>query len=162
VMAYCGYLAWQGRLDWAASIVIAGTGAALGITIAYWVGNILGSPFFNKYGHRFHMGPDRMAQTEKWFEKYGDVTIVFAYYIIGVRHVTGYLSGIIKKPFHRFAVYAYIGAFLWAVVFVSIGKLFGQEWKHFYGLVDRYLFVGSFVLVVSIVIVYLVRKYRSD
>lgn len=24
-------------------------------------------PFFQKYGHRFHMGPEKLAQASRWF-----------------------------------------------------------------------------------------------
>lgn len=132
VMAYCGFLAWQERLDWVACIVIAGIGASLGMSFAYWIGYKLGGPFFNRYGSYIHLKPDKMEETSRWMERYGNFSIVFAYYIPGVRHITGYLSGITKMPFGRFALSAYTGAFIWGTVFVSLGGLLGQEWKHFY------------------------------
>lgn len=162
VMAYCGFLAWKGSLNWAACIVTAGTGAALGITTARWLGMILGTRFFEKYGQRLHIGPERLKRITAWMEKYGSVTLIFAYYIPGVRHFTGYISGITKMPYLKFAVYAYTGAYIWAIIFVSLGRFLGEEWKRFYGVIDNYLLVGSVVIAVSLVTIYLIRKNNNE
>lgn len=161
VMAYCGFLVWQGKLTWITSIIVACTGATLGMYIAYWLGYKLGGPFFYRFGSRVHLGPDKMKKTSHWLEKYGSITIIFAYYIPGVRHFTGYLSGITKMPFGKFALFATTGAFIWGTVFVSLGRLLGQEWKHFYGAVNHYLLMGSVALIAGLLIVYLLRKNRN-
>ena len=99
LMSYTGFLIYQGNLNWLASILIGGTGASIGMTLSYWIGFKLGKPFFEKYGHRFHMGPDKIEKTSHWFTKHGNKLLVFAYFIPGVRHITGYFSGITRLPF---------------------------------------------------------------
>lgn len=94
LMGYAGVLVFQGKLSWIISIVIAGVGSCTGMTISYWIGKKLGTPFFHKHGHRIHLGPDRLEKTAKWFKNYGNKLLLIAYFIPGVRHITGYFSGI--------------------------------------------------------------------
>lgn len=42
LMSYCGFLVYQGKLNWAASILISASGAAIGIIISYLLGLFLG------------------------------------------------------------------------------------------------------------------------
>ena len=131
LMSYTGFLIFKGNLNWLASILIAGTGASIGMTISYWIGFKLGKPFFEKYGHRFHMGPEKIEKTSLWFTKHGNKLLIIAYFIPGVRHITGYFSGITRLPFRTFSLFAYSGAFIWVTVFITIGKLLGPQWEHF-------------------------------
>ena len=101
LMTYCGFLVYQGKMNLAISVIIAALGAIVGITIAYWVGITLGVAFFNKYGHYIHLGTKRMEQSSKWFERYGSNLLIIAYFIPGIRHITGYFSGVSKASFWK-------------------------------------------------------------
>ena len=124
LMGYAGVLVFQGKFSWILSVIISGIGSGQGMTISYWIGYRLGVPFFHKHGHRIHMGPDRLEKMSNWFENYGNRLLLIAYFIPGVRHFTGYFSGITHISFRTFAIYAYIGAFIWTGTFISLGKLF--------------------------------------
>lgn len=160
-MAYCGFLVWQGRLSWGASIGVAGTAASIGMTTAYWIGKTVGAPFFLRYGHHIHLSPTRMKQVSGWLDKHFKVTATFAYYIPGVRHFIGYLSGTSGIPFIKFATYIYIGAFLWAIIFVSLGRLLGHEWKYVDEVFNRYVFIGILIIIVGTILIYLFRNRGS-
>ncbi|MDA8224160.1 MAG: DedA family protein, partial [Desulfitobacterium hafniense] len=133
LMTYCGFLVFQGRLNWGISVIVAALGVIVGITISYFISLTLGTPFFQKYGSYIHLGPDKLEKTSQWFERYGNGLLVIAYFIPGVRHITGYFSGIAKIPFKKFALNAYIGAFIWAGTFISLGKILGSNWEKFHG-----------------------------
>lgn len=162
LMSYCGFLVFEGKLNWFLSIVIAFAGVTLGITMSYFIGKTLGIRFFKKYGRYMHLGPEKLDKTSVWFEQYGNKLLVIAYFIPGVRHITGYFSGITEISFSRFAVNSYIGAFLWTGTFISLGKVLGSNWEKLHTSVKRYLIIGSIILGVAIVIVYVYRKYRSQ
>lgn len=160
LMSYTGFLIYQGNLNWLASILIGGTGASLGMTLSYWIGFKLGKPFFEKYGHRFHMGPDKIEKTSYWFTKHGNKLLFIAYFIPGVRHITGYFSGITRLPFRTFSLFAYSGAFIWVTVFITIGKILGPQWEHFHNSIKKYLLIGSIVAVIIAILFYLFKKYK--
>lgn len=160
LMSYTGFLVFQGRLDWITSIITAGIGSSVGMTIAYWIGFKLGYPFFYKYGYRIHMGPERLEKTSQWFKRYGNKVIFIGYFIPGVRHLTGYFSGINRLPFRSYALYAYLGAFFWVATFISLGKVLGPQWEHFHGLVKKYLIIGMIIAAVALALVYLYRNHK--
>lgn len=160
LMGYAGVLVFQGKLNWIISIIIAGIGSCTGMTISYWIGYKLGTPFFHKYGYRIHLGPDRLERTSKWFENYGNKLLLIAYFIPGVRHITGYFSGVSQIPFRTYILYAYSGAFIWTGTFISLGKLLGPQWEQFHASIKKYFFVGSVIAIAILVIIYLLRKNK--
>lgn len=160
LMGYAGVLVFQGKLSWIICIVVAGVGGCTGMTISYWIGNKLGTPFFHKHGHRIHLGPDKLEKTAKWFEKYGDKLLLIAYFIPGVRHITGYFSGITQIPFRKYILYAYSGAFIWTGTFITLGKLLGPQWEQFHTSIKKYLFIGSIIAITILIMVYLLKKYK--
>lgn len=162
LMSYVGFLIFQGKLNWGLSIIIAGTGSAIGMSIAYWIGFKLGNPFFHKYGRRIHMGPERLDQVSHWFEKYGNKVLLVAYFVPGLRHVTGYFSGITRLPFRTYALFAYTGALLWVTTFISLGKLLGPQWEQFHNLVKKYLVIASILIAVAIILLYLYKNNRAN
>ena len=95
-----------------------------------------------------------------WFENYGNKLLLIAYFIPGVRHFTGYFSGITHISFRTFAIYAYIGAFIWTGTFISLGKVLGPQWEHFHTSLKKYLLIGSVMVIILFVIIYILKKYR--
>ncbi|CAG7614073.1 hypothetical protein PAECIP111802_00041 [Paenibacillus allorhizosphaerae] len=162
LMSYVGLQVFHGTFSWPLSILLAWIGTCTGVTGAYWIGNRLGHPFFEKYGSRIHMGPDRLNQVSEWFAKFGNKLLVFAYFIPGVRHITGYFAGVTRIPFRSYAVYAYAGALLWTGTFISLGRLLGPEWEHFHRAATRYLIIGGCIALAAMIIVYAYRKYRRQ
>ncbi|WP_052947749.1 VTT domain-containing protein [Aneurinibacillus tyrosinisolvens] len=161
LMGYAGLLVFQGKLNWVTSILMAGAGSALGMTLSYWIGFKLGTPFFYKYGHYIHLGPERLEKVSGWFSRYGNKLLVIAYFIPGVRHFTGYFSGINRLPFRTFALYAYTGAFIWTATFISLGKVLGPQWEHFHGAIKKYLLIAG-IVIGAILILYLLYKSSKE
>ncbi len=102
LMSYAGYLVYQHRLSWAICLLASVLGAITGITLSYWLGRLLGAAFFDKYGHYVHLGPENMARTKLWMERYGNILLIVSYFIPGVRHLTGYFSGLTGMTFRKF------------------------------------------------------------
>ncbi|MFC7392053.1 DedA family protein [Scopulibacillus cellulosilyticus] len=161
LMSYSGVLISEGHLNWIMTIITAGLGGSAGMTLSYWIGYKLGTPFFEKYGYRIHIGPERLEKMSKWFRRSGNKVIIIAYFIPGVRHFTGYFSGITKIPFRVYAPYAYIGAFIWTGMFISIGKVIGPSWDLYYNSAKKYLVIICVIAALAAVIFFLYRKYKQ-
>jgi len=162
IMTYAGLIVYQGQLNWFLSMVVAGIGASLGMTASYAIGYRLGHPFFEKYGARFHFGPDRLNGVSRWFDRYGNKMLIIAYFIPGVRHLTGYFSGTTRMPFRKFAAYAYSGAFLWVFIFISLGKLLGPEWKKYHATINLYMIAFGLMTAAAYLLLTTIRKHRSQ
>ncbi|MCY9691473.1 VTT domain-containing protein [Paenibacillus alginolyticus] len=160
LMTYAGLMVFQGHLNWILSILTAGLGASFGMTLSYWIGFKLGTPFFEKYGSKIHLGPDKLKKTSLWFKRYGNKLIIIAFFIPGVRHFTGYFSGVTRMPFRTYMVYAYIGAFIWTGTFISLGKILGPKWEQFHHTITKYLLITGILAVVIFIVVYVYKKYR--
>lgn len=162
LMTYCGYIIYQQKMSWSISILISTLGVGIGITLSYFIGKVLGINFFEKHGHYIHMDKKRLDNISRWFEKYGNKLLIIAYFIPGVRHVTGYFSGITKVSYRKFAINAYLGAFIWTATFISLGKVLGANWERYHNLLKKYLLIGSLVIAVIIVIIYLYKTYKQQ
>jgi membrane protein DedA with SNARE-associated domain len=162
LMTYCGFLVFQGKLNWIISVVIAASGVMTGITISYIIGWTLGESFFKKYGSYIHFGPEKLENTSNWFKKYGNGLLIIAYFIPGVRHITGYFSGATKIHFKRFAINAYIGAFLWTGTFISLGKILGSNWEKFHGPIKKYMIIGGIITAIFLICIYSYRSYKQQ
>lgn len=161
LMTYSGFLVFQGHLNWYLVILVVGSGTICGITATYWLGSILGYPFFRKYGQIIHLDPNRLRKVAEWFNKYGSGWLTLAYFIPGLRHITGYFSGISRIAFRKFAFSTYLGAFLWAITFVSFGNALGSRWAKYQGAMQRYLIIGSLTLISVLALVYFYRMKKS-
>ena len=165
IMTYAGLMVYQGHFHWMLSILTAWIGASLGMTLSYWIGRKLGPSFFEKHGHKIHFGPDKLKKASLWFERFGVKLIVIAYFIPGVRHITGYFSGITRTPFRTYALYAYTGAFLWATTFISLGRVLGPQWEQYHKIITKYLLIASVILVILAIIYYVFtnrQRYPCD
>lgn len=141
IMSYAGYFVYQGKMNYFLALLTAYISTGVGITITYWIGKAGGFRLIEKYGKYIHLGPERYKKTAARFERSGSKLLVFAYFIPGVRHFTGYVSGISRMPFPKFLVPAYIGAILWGSCFITLGKVLGPKWETFHQVARKYLII---------------------
>ncbi|TCP24839.1 membrane protein DedA with SNARE-associated domain [Scopulibacillus darangshiensis] len=128
LMSYAGYLAFNGEMSWTLSMVVGILGSVSGMTIAYIIGLKLGFPFFQKYGRFVHLSPERLNKMSNTFNRYRIPLLLFACFIPGVRHLTGYSAGINRLSFRSFAFFSYLGAAIWVSTFVTLGKVLGPHY----------------------------------
>lgn len=160
LMSYAGYFVYQGKMNYFLALLMVFLSGGLGITVTYWIGKAGGYKLIEKYGKYIHLGPERYKKTAAWFERSGSKLLVFAYFIPGIRHFTGYISGISRMPFRKFIIPAYIGAFLWGVCFITLGKVLGPQWESFHQAASKYLIIFIFVMAVLLVGYLAYRFYK--
>ena len=160
LMSYSGLLIFQGKLSWIVAIITAFAGVSTGVTLSYWIGLRLGTPFFNKYGARIHLGPERLHKISFWFQKYGNKLLIVACFIPGVRHFTGYFAGITRIPYRTYAKYTYMGAFIWVTVFISLGKVLGPQWEQYHHTMNRYFIYAGIIAAFILLLVYAYRRNK--
>ncbi len=161
LMTLVGYLIFRGTLHplpaWCAAVA----GAASGITLSYGIGRLGGRRVLRRYGPRFHLTPDRVQRAESWFHRYGRWTLVFGYFVPGVRHIIAILAGSSDLRLGFFAAYAYAGAALWSTVFLAAGYLLGEEWDRFPGVAHTVAFAVVGLLLAGALVFVIVRHIRA-
>ena len=162
-MAFAGFLSYMGRLDFTLLVLIAFLGTTVGMTTTYFIGIKAGLPFIQRYGKWFFFSPTKLDKTQRWFERYGSILVFIGYFVPGVRHFTGYFSGIIALPFRKFALYAYSGALVWVLLFLGLGRIFGPQWMGIFHLLEVYdiWILSGIAVIVLLIILYRYRRRIS-
>ncbi|WP_178025440.1 DedA family protein [uncultured Paenibacillus sp.] len=127
LMIFVGYLTSHQVLNFPLAVLFGFTGSILGMTVSYIVGKRIGYALFERFGKWIGLTPARYAKVRSWFSKYGIWTVLFAYFVPGVRHVAGYLSGINLMPFKKYLLICFVGAMFWTVLFITIGHFAGTK-----------------------------------
>ncbi|MDQ6598775.1 DedA family protein [Bacillus salipaludis] len=161
LMSYAGYFVYQGKMNYIMALLTVFLAGGAGITVTYWIGRAGGYKLIERYGKYIHLGPERYRKTAAWFERSGSRLLVIAYFIPGIRHFTGYISGISKMPFRKFFISAYIGSFLWGFCFITLGKVLGPRWQVFHHAASKYFVI--FIIIFAILLAgYLAYRFYKN
>lgn len=160
LLTYVGYNIFQGKMMYLPAIASAFLGSVTGISISFVIGSKLGLPFLRKFGPKIHISQARIEYTQSLFKKYGNAVLIIGYFIPGVRHLTAYLAGISRMDFRKFMIFAYSGALLWSITFISLGHELGERWFLVEEYVHRYGFYGLAAVILLLVGAFVFIKFR--
>jgi membrane protein DedA with SNARE-associated domain len=158
LMAFVGFLVFQGKLVYIYAVTVAFIGTSCGITIGYLIGRMLGKRFIRKYAAKVHLNPDHVRSAEEFYYKYGKFALFICYFIPGVRHLAAIFAGTSLMPYRTFALFAYGGALLWTVTFVSLGYFLGEQWKHVSTYSNHYIIPMVLVVCILLLVVMYLRN----
>lgn len=115
--------AWQkGIFSLPLLLFFASAGNIIGSMIAYTIGWYFGRPFVLRFGKHIGITNEKFDKLEEKFKKYGNWIVLFSKFIVGIRVLVPYLSGINRMPPTRFAVFNIVSATLWTSAFVLLGR----------------------------------------
>ena len=134
LLTFAGYLAFKGVLNLESTLAAGFFGSVCGITVSYLIGRTAGLIVIHKFGRFLFLTDAKLERVRHWFERFGKWMLVIGYFVPGVRHFTALVAGTSRLPYREFALFAYTGALLWATLFISIGYIFGRQWR---GIVDE-------------------------
>lgn len=157
MMVVAGIMAYNNHGSYIGMIVASALGTVLGMQFSYEVGRRLGTRAVDKYGSYIGLTPYRMTKAADFFNRFGNIVIVIAYFLPGVRHILGYFSGISRINAKRFHVYSTVGGILWVVVFITLGYVLGPSAPHAFKLLHKY---GTMLFIIGIaaLFIYLIFK----
>jgi membrane protein DedA with SNARE-associated domain len=158
LMAYAGFLVFQGKLNYLYTILVAFAGTSCGITIGYILGRAFGNPFVKKYASKMHVNPNEIEHAENFYNRYGKFALFIGYFIPGVRHLTAIFAGTSLMPYRTFALFAYTGGFLWTITLVSLGYFLGEKWHHVYMYSHRFII---HLILLSIIVLFIGTYWKT-
>lgn len=98
--------------------------AVLGDTLNYHIGKFVGPRVFE--GESRFINKQHLTYTQKFFEKHGGKTIIFARFVPFARTFAPFVAGAGSMNYKYFLTYNVIGAFIWISSFITLGYLFGN------------------------------------
>jgi membrane protein DedA with SNARE-associated domain len=146
-------------MHFATAYVAAVCGSMGGITLSYTIGRTLGLGVVDRFGRWMHVTREDLARVEGWFERSGRWLLTFGYFIPGVRHFTAVVAGSSRLPVPVFARFAYTGAALWALTFMTFGWYVGPAWEAALERAHRHIGVVIVVVVVLVGVYALAHRW---
>ncbi|MVZ65844.1 DedA family protein [Sphingobacterium sp. DK4209] len=95
----------------------------LGDMVNYHIGKYFGPKAFS--GKYKFLKKEYLEKTEKFYEKYGGKTIIYARFVPIIRTFAPFVAGVGSMSYAKFASYNVIGAVVWVTSFLFIGYFFG-------------------------------------
>lgn len=127
VLPFAGYLVFQGTLDFWLVLIVASAGSLLGTVIDYAVGYYLGRAAIIRYGKYVHLSEKSLISSEKWFKKYGPITVLIARFVPLIRTLVAFPAGVAKMKIPKFLAYSIVGIVIWDAALIYIGYVVGPS-----------------------------------
>jgi membrane protein DedA with SNARE-associated domain len=132
ILPPAGILASRGELSlfW---IIFAGvSGSLIGATISYWASWLLGRAFIylladHKIAKVLAITPAKLEKAEKFFLKYGSISVFIGRLLPVVRHLISIPAGFCKMNFWKFVFYTTIGSAIWVTILAVGGYYLGTK-----------------------------------
>ncbi|WP_409292854.1 DedA family protein [Peribacillus sp. SCS-37] len=121
-----GVLVLHNQLSFGTAIISAMLGSFMGMISAYFCGRYLGNPFINKYGKYLGITKERVEAVKRKYSINIHKTILFGFYMPGIRQINPYFAGVINISFQTYVLLSFLGSLLWTVPFVLSGYYFSR------------------------------------
>ena len=159
ISPFAGFLVSQGKMTllWAAAAGILGN--LVGSWIAYSIGLWGGRELWTRYGRFVGVRAHHLDVAERWFERYGELTVFVSRMLPGVRTFISFPAGIARMNPVKFTAYTVAGCIPWVFALTYFGYLLGKNWERI-GSVMHYLdYAVVAVLVAGAVYLFLRWRY---
>lgn len=132
VIPPAGILAARGQMNLLLVIIAGVIGSLLGAIICYWISWLLGRAVIliladHKFARILHITPAKVEQAEKFFLKYGNISIFIGRLLPVVRHLISIPAGFSKMNFGKFVLYTFLGSAIWVSVLAVGGFYLGTQ-----------------------------------
>lgn len=154
------YLAQQGQFNIYLVIIAGIVGSLLGALINYYLARTLGRKIIyalagKKFSKFLLINPEKLAQAEKYFLKYGNISTFIGRLVPWVRQLISIPAGFSKMNLKRFIFYTSLGSGIWIIVLAVLGYTFGSNQEllaGYYEEISLFFIILALVIVIGIII----------
>lgn len=129
VMPFAGYLVSTGRFD----LLLVATAGAIGCNVgsipAYEIGKRGGRAAILRWGKWVLLDARHLDRAERFFARWGGITVLVGRLLPVVRSVIAYPAGIARMPLLRFHIYTFFGSWPWCFALAWVGMKLGAAWR---------------------------------
>jgi len=128
IFPLAGYIILQNEMPFFHIITVGitgGAGATLGAFVIYVIALKLGRNGLEKYMKYAKIKKERLEKADRWFEKYGDKSVIIGRMIPGIRELVSIPAGIFHMKVVKFLIFTFIGSCIWSIALTAIGYYLG-------------------------------------
>jgi membrane protein DedA with SNARE-associated domain len=129
IMPFAGYLASTGRFSLVGVATAGALGCNIGSTVAHAVGMYGGRPLVEKWGRYVLMSRRDLELAERFFARYGGITVFVARLLPVIRTFIALPAGIARMPQLPFQLYTFAGSWPWCFALAYVGFKLGERWN---------------------------------
>jgi membrane protein DedA with SNARE-associated domain len=126
-MLFAGFNVSEGKYSLFAAVAVGSIANLIGSWIAYAVGYYGRLDLLERH-KVFHVKPEHLAMTERWFERYGSWAVFFSRMLPIVRTFISLPAGVARMPFWKFSVLTLAGCVPWILMLTLVGKAARDNW----------------------------------
>lgn len=130
IMPFSGYLVHTGQFNLWLLAFMGALGCNLGSLVAYEIGYYGGRPLVERFGSYIFLNQHDLDLTDRFFARFGDVTVLISRMLPVVRTFIALPAGIARMPRLRFHIYTFVGSFPWCLGLAYLGMKAGEHWNY--------------------------------
>ncbi|SHJ96240.1 membrane protein DedA, SNARE-associated domain [Clostridium cavendishii DSM 21758] len=158
ILPFVGFIAAQSNKLLPTIIFICTMASLLGSTICYLIGYYGGDAIINWIKRKFPSSIKSFYTLEKFFNKYGNKTLVFARMVPLTRTYISLFAGSLRYNFTKFIMYSSIGILFWNTILVLLGYYLGEHLETISNIFNNFGKVCAIILS-TILLIYLFKKF---
>jgi membrane protein DedA with SNARE-associated domain len=160
IMPFSGYLVSTGRFDLILVATAGAIGCNVGSTLAYLVGYYGGRKLVEKWGGYVLVGRQDLALVDRFFARFGGITVFVCRLLPLVRTFIALPAGIAHMPQLKFQLYTFLGSWPWCFALAYVGAKLGERWNSDPSLRDvLHRFDAVIVIAIVIAMVWYLRRH---
>ena len=132
VIPPAGILAARGEMNLLWVIIFGVAGSLIGAIASYWISWILGRAVIylladHQLARILHITPEKVERAEKFFRRYGSISVFVGRLLPVVRHLISIPAGFSRMNFGKFVLYTFLGSAIWVSVLAIGGYYLGAQ-----------------------------------
>lgn len=128
IMPFSGFLVATGEMNFWLAVLMGSFGNLAGSWFAWWVGHKGGRPLVEKYGKYILLSHHDLDAADRYFNKYGQNTVLFTRLMPVIRTFISLPAGIAKMDFKKFSIYTFIGVIPFTAALTYAGVKLRENW----------------------------------
>jgi membrane protein DedA with SNARE-associated domain len=157
-LLFFGFSAFSLDMNISLTILAATLGAVFGDILVYFLGRY-GSDFLLR--HKRLLKEAHIHEGRKFFVKHGVKSIFIGRFVGPIRTMIPLIAGTVSMKLSTFIFYDLLSAFLWSILYVSLGFYFGNYIREIEGFASKIGILLTLVIVILFVLYYIRNKNKK-
>lgn len=162
IMVACGFLLRLGAFSFWPIYLALVLGDFVADIVWYFVGYYGARKFADRWGKYFSITPESLEKLEVLFHNHQSKILFISKITMGFGFALATLiaAGMAKVPLKKYALFNFLGGFVWTALLMGVGYFFG----HLYTIIDKSFKVAfvTFLIIMLIAVLYGAGKYFKN